>query len=144
MCLKHVHSGSSLSGALIVNLWLSFDSRFDYRFFLRPKATRLLGSSFSDYRFWGGAISFSMLSYDVKDTWDPSLPNSISCILTVAHMHSVSIPFMYIESVPYQTVNFQSRRPLPQAAPPKHLPHPAAHGRTRSAHLYPSKSRENE
>ena len=53
MCLKHVHSGSSLSGALIVNLWLSFDYRFDY---LRPKATRFLGSSFSDYRFWGGQI----------------------------------------------------------------------------------------
>ena len=60
MCLKHVHSGSSLSGALIVNLWLSLDYRFDYRFFffLRPKATRLLGSSFSDYRFGGGPYRF--------------------------------------------------------------------------------------
>ena len=34
MCLKHEHFGSSLSGALIVNLWLSFDYRFDYRLFV--------------------------------------------------------------------------------------------------------------
>ena len=34
MCLKHEHFDSSLSGALFVNLWLSFDYRFDYRFFV--------------------------------------------------------------------------------------------------------------
>ena len=32
--MKHEHFGSSLSGALIVNLRLSFDYRFDYRSFV--------------------------------------------------------------------------------------------------------------
>ena len=35
-----------------------------------------------------------MLSYDVIDTWDPSLLNSITCILTVAHTYVYLIVFL--------------------------------------------------
>ena len=64
MCLKHVHFGSSLSGALIINLWLPFDYRFDYLFFCVGKPRGFL-DHLSRITAFGGAISFSMLSYDV-------------------------------------------------------------------------------
>ena len=77
MCLKHVHFCSSLSEALIVNLWFSFDYRFDYRLFVhqfglkashgiqdhlsRVIAFFLLLPLFSSvflFLFWGGHIVF--------------------------------------------------------------------------------------
>ena len=82
MCLKHEHFGSSLSGALIVNLWLSFDYRFDYRLFVHQFGLKV-SYGIKDHLsriivliivLWG-AISFFMLSYDVTDTSDPSLRN---------------------------------------------------------------------
>ena len=60
MCLKNVHSDSSLSGALIVNLWLSFDYRFDYRFFCVRKPRGFLDhlSRIIIIVFLGGHIVF--------------------------------------------------------------------------------------
>ena len=76
MCLKHEHFGSSLSGALIVNLWLSFD----YRLFVHQFGLKVSYGIQDDLSriivliiVFGGAMPFSMLSYDVTDTWDPSL-----------------------------------------------------------------------
>ena len=74
MCLKHVHFGSSLSGALIVNLWLSFDYSFDYRLFVHQFGLKAsYGIQDHLYRiivFLGGHIVFHA-SYDVTDTWAP-------------------------------------------------------------------------
>ena len=80
MRLKHVHFSSSLSGALIVNLWLSFDYRFDSRLFVHQFGLRV-SYGIQDHLsrinvlviVSGGAISFSMLSNDVTDTLDTLL-----------------------------------------------------------------------
>ena len=85
MCMKHEHFGSSLSGALIVNLWLSFDYRFDYCLFvhqfglnvshgIQDHLSRIV-ALFVIVVFLAGHIVFLMLSYNVTDTWDPSLLN---------------------------------------------------------------------
>ena len=62
--LKREYFGSSLSGALIVNLWLSFDYRFDYRLFVHQFGLKYhMESKIIFLASILGAISFSMLSY---------------------------------------------------------------------------------
>ena len=88
MCLKHVHFGSSLSGALFVNLWLSFDYRFDYLSFSASESHKASHIIFLGLSLLGGGhIVFHAFLRCQRHLGSLLTKfNSITRILTVAHI----------------------------------------------------------